>query len=615
MAKEITVRINGDASSLSKALGVAEGKLDGFGSKLGSLAKGAGLALGGLVAGGAALAPMVLEQGAALEALANKSATVFEGSLGDVKAWADGNAASMGLTSAQLTGMAAGFADLLKPMGFTADQAADMSKQTLDLAGALSAWSGGTRSAAEVSDILSAAMLGERDALKGLGISISEADVQAKLAEKGQQDLTGAALEQAKALATQELILAKSTDAQKAWADGSMDAMKAQNAAKASVSTLKESLVTALYPALQAIVPYVTQAAQWLGEHLPGAIETAKAWFNEHLVPVLQWVRDAFSAVVEWVRENWPAISEVIGSVITWIQENIVPIVQGIADVIISLVGAVVQYVVDHWAGISQTIEAVFNVVRWLVENVLLPAINLVIEIVQVAVPVIVAIIEGIATGVSLVVDAVKWAIENVFLPAWDVASTAVSVAWDLISPIVDAIATGVGLAIAAVDWAITNVFKPAFEGVVTIVQGVYDLVSPIIEEIGDLFSGMADIATGAFEGVVDALKAAWNGIANVWNDTVGAISIEVPGWVPGVGGKGFSMPDLPVLHSGGIVPGYAGEDVPIIAQAGEGVFTKDQMAALGRGRGVHIENLNVSDGRSIWSELRLVDALYGAAA
>lgn len=39
---------------------------------------------------------------------------------------------------------------------------------------------------------------------------------------------------------------------------------------------------------------------------------------------------------------------------------------------------------------------------------------------------------------------------------------------------------------------------------------------------------------------------------------------------------------NMPVMHTGGIVPGVG--DVPIVAQGGEGVFTRDQMAAMGAG-------------------------------
>jgi hypothetical protein len=66
--------------------------------------------------------------------------------------------------------------------------------------------------------------------------------------------------------------------------------------------------------------------------------------------------------------------------------------------------------------------------------------------------------------------------------------------------------------------------------------------------------------------------KAAFNGIARLWNSTVGGLSFTVPGWVPGIGGKGFSVPNIPTFHSGGIVPGVVGTAVPIMALAGERV-------------------------------------------
>ena len=45
-----------------------------------------------------------------------------------------------------------------------------------------------------------------------------------------------------------------------------------------------------------------------------------------------------------------------------------------------------------------------------------------------------------------------------------------------------------------------------------------------------------------------------------------------MPDWVPGIGGKGFDMPNLPVMHSGGVVPGTPGTEVLALLQAGERV-------------------------------------------
>ena len=217
-------------------------------------AKGASKALIGAVGVGlvAGFGRELLDLGNQAAVFREKTATVFEDSADDVRRWAKDNAASLGLTETRLAGVAAGFADLLKPMGFTAAEAATMSTETVELAGALSAWSAEQDTAADVAKVLGDAMLGERDALKGLGISISEADVAARLAVNGQQDLTGAALQQAEAIATQQLIFEKSTDAQRAWSDGSFDAIKTQNELRAKVGEIVETMAEGLLPVFTA---------------------------------------------------------------------------------------------------------------------------------------------------------------------------------------------------------------------------------------------------------------------------------------------------------------------------------------------------------------------------
>ena len=209
---------------------------------------------------------------ARLEQMATKAKTVFGAQLPIVENWSKKSAAAMGLTRREATGLAANFADLLIPMGFTRKQAAGMSTDVVGLSGALSQWTGGTKSAAEVSDILAKAMLGETDGLKELGISISAADVQAQLLKKGQDKLTGAAKQQAEAQAVQTLIFAKSTDAQKAFAAGGSPLLSAQAKLKARLGEVRDLIAVKLIPAF-------TAAADWASKQLPKAIATAKDIF------------------------------------------------------------------------------------------------------------------------------------------------------------------------------------------------------------------------------------------------------------------------------------------------------------------------------------------------
>lgn len=204
--------------------------------------------------------------GVQMDALDKKAKTVFGATLPLVTAEAEKNARAMGLTNAEYIAAAANIQDLLVPMGFQRKEAADISTQLVNLSGALSEWSGGQRSATEVAATLNKALLGEREELKGLGISISEADVQAQLAAKGLDKLTGASLEQAKASATLELILAKSTDAQAAFANGSDSAIRRQAELSAKISEIVEKLATLLLPVFEKLADIAGVVVGAVGE-------------------------------------------------------------------------------------------------------------------------------------------------------------------------------------------------------------------------------------------------------------------------------------------------------------------------------------------------------------
>jgi len=65
-------------------------------------------------------------------------------------------------------------------------------------------------------------------------------------------------------------------------------------------------------------------------------------------------------------------------------------------------------------------------------------------------------------------------------------------------------------------------------------------------------------------DALYSAFKTVFNGVASIWNNTIGKLSFKIPSWVPGIGGKGFDVPDIPMLAEGGIVTG------PTIAMIGE---------------------------------------------
>lgn len=90
--------------------------------------------------------------------------------------------------------------------------------------------------------------------------------------------------------------------------------------------------------------------------------------------------------------------------------------------------------------------------------------------------------------------------------------------------------------------------------------SAIRNFIGGVISSIVGFFSGLGSSIGGVIGGVVGAIegpfKTAFNAIAGFWNSTVGKLSFKAPSWVPGIGGKGFEMPRLPILDTGGIVTG-----------------------------------------------------------
>jgi hypothetical protein len=328
MARQtINVPITGDADPLRRALGDADGHIGRFQSGIG----GKLTAIGGAIAGAFAVNAIVdfgremFNLGQTVEVTNAKMETVFGdlmGTVDDVRIIADTWNESLGLTNSQTELLMANMGDLLKPMGFTTRDAADMASQLLFLSGALSGWSNGARSVTEVSEILTGAILGEYDALKSLGISLSAAEVETRALAMTGKEAAGELTDMEMSLAVQALLFEKSTDAQRAWTDGSMQNVQTMNELNARFAEVKETIAEALYP-------WMVKAGEWL-------LHSFVPWIETEVVPVLrEWWSWFEEKIVPALRTYWAYLSgpfwQTTQKVIGWIGDKAVPIVEALA--------------------------------------------------------------------------------------------------------------------------------------------------------------------------------------------------------------------------------------------------------------------------------------------
>lgn len=172
-----------------------------------------------------------------------RNTTIFGESLKYVESQAARLSKAMGVTNREFVSNAASSADLLKPLGFTSDEAAKLSVKIQELAGPLAEWSKGKYDATQITEVMNGALTGEMERLKGLGIIIQQSSPEYLNLVKAKQKEENCTLDQAKALATLELMYQKSTDAQLAFQAGGNTLLRDWENLKATWRRAKEWMV------------------------------------------------------------------------------------------------------------------------------------------------------------------------------------------------------------------------------------------------------------------------------------------------------------------------------------------------------------------------------------
>lgn len=131
------------------------------------------------------------------------------------------------------------------------------------------------------------------------------------------------------------------------------------------------------------------------------------------------------------------------------------------------------------------------------------------------------------------------------------------------------------------------------WESIQAAVENVKAIFQNIIDFISNVFSGnwsaawqnIVNIFGNLFGMIVNLAKAPINGVISAINwviSKINSISVTIPDWVPGVGGKtlGFKIPTIPQLAEGGVATS------PTLAEIGEGgepeaVMPLSKLAAL----------------------------------
>lgn len=446
-----------------------------------------------------------LNAASTVEEMENKFNVVFKSTSDSMDKWAKSYADAIGRSKTEIKTAISNQADLMIGMGMTEEVAGDLSQKYTELAYDLASFN--NVNDATALEAMTKAMFGETEMAKQLGLNLNVTTMQnseyVKSLGKSWDSLTQAE----KAEAYYQEALKQSVNA-------IGDAERSSNSYANQIRSVKAKMEEFVQTLGSYFLPMATKVVTFFGKMVDGAIDfvngIAEKWTTIG-VPIIDNIKSAFTemgitteSVMTFVKNIFSTSVEVLKTV--W---------DSVGQPIFNLIIQVIGWVRDAFAERMPQIQAFFS-------GFITDASNL------------------WNNNLKPCLEAIGNFISNVLAPAFK------TVFQGIILPIVDACYRGIGDL-----W--NNSLKPILTGIIDFITGVFS------GNWRRAWQGIVDMLGGIFGGIVSVVKAPINAVIGLINSAISglnSISVNIPDWVPGVGGKtfGVNIPEMSYLENGGIL-------------------------------------------------------------
>jgi hypothetical protein len=639
-----TVKVTylGDAQSLAKASKAAQASIDQVSKSVGAAARVGsflGSAAGNLAAKGLAsvkdFALGSVDAFSAVEDATGAAGVQFDEALPSVLKFADEAAKSFGLSKRQALEAQNTFGTLGKVAGLTGGDLAGFSQKLTGLAGDLASFKG--TSTEQAIGAVGAALRGEAEPIRAYGVILDDATLKAQaLADGLIKPTVNAAKVSAAAVNVTEKTRALAQAIKKYGAD-SVEAAKADaqlGLAKNRLTDASEGSLPSLTGAtkvMAAQAAIMKQTTDATGDYkrtadstantqktLAAESENAQAELGQKLAPAVTFLRRSAIKLIGGLS----GLGAALGAVTGFVEDN-----QGAFTALAAVVGVVmlptlvrlaVQYATTAAAAVA---SAARQAAAWLIAQAGALATAAVM-----AASFALMIAGWIATGVQAMASAVRiaaaWLIAMGPIALVIAAVVAVTVLiiknWDTVKRVTIAVFQAVWGAIKrAFDWVKTN--WPLLLAILTGPIGLAVLFitrhwDTIVTTVKGLPGRITKAASGMWDGIKDAFKAAINWIIQGWNKlhfTMPSVDTHIPG-VGKVGGFDLGLPQIPQLAKGGIVKASPGGTLVNVGEGGQ----DEAVVPLGRDAGEQVIHVHVHlDGREVYQSQQRYKRTIGGGA
>ena len=491
-----------------------------------------GLALAGAaIAGGAitALAVTGIKQAADLEQSVGAVNTVFKDSASQMHEYAEGAAEAMGLSQNSYNELATVLGTQLKNGGTSMDELADKTNGLIGLGADLASMFGGTTS--DAVSALSSALKGERDPIEKYGVSLKQAQIDAKAAELGFTKVGGSLSNEANQAATLALIMEQTADAHGNFAKET-DTLAGQQAILSAqwtnfttsigeaflpiLTSVMSVLTGSIMPALRDFGGFIAHSLKTFMDSGNGAIGSFGATLKtigEQAIPLGRSLIDAISRV-----------GSIVGSVFNAIQPVISAAITGIAPHLESMRAAISTMA-------SAFMDAAHAVIDWLT-----PVIQNLAPVFQNIFSTIGTVVTDVFNVLSSVFNAIKALFTGDWQGLWQSVKDIFNGVWQTIKDVftgavnhIKALVTSFGSTISSIfsnTW--TSVKNAVSNGINTVVDTIRGLPGRALSALGNIGSYLWNAGGDLIQGFIDGIKhmggMLWDAVTGIVKNAINGL-------------------------------------------------------------------------------------------
>ena len=298
-------------------------------------------------------------------------------------------------------------------------------------------------------------------------------------------------------------------------------------------------------------------------------------------VNVLGTVKNAVSEVVGFITTYVvPVAEQVLQVIVTQVIPGIVSFIQAAAPTIMQIIQSIADFIGVFIPVIGSFIAGIMPIISEIITFISTYVLPIISELFS-------FICSTVLPAISAAIQAILPVVTNVLQTLLPAIQTALTTIWNIVSPIIQGILAAIQFAMPTIQ----SIVQSGVQAISGVISGIATVLNGIITFITGVFSGnwrqawegIKQIFSGIWQGIKSVCTGVINGIISAVNTVIrGLNKVKVPDWVPGVGGKGINISEIPMLAKGSkntpdtFIAGEAGPEL-ITNAPGRTVFTADQ--------------------------------------